>query len=458
MKKISINDVAKATGGEIFGGGSFDVKCITGVTMDSRKVTRGNLFVAIKGERVDGHDFISEVFSKGASAVICDHVPEGVHGPCIVVENTVLALQKLAEWYRLSLDVTVVGITGSVGKTSTKEIVASVLAEKYNVLKTLGNYNNEIGLPLTVLSLEEKHEIAVLEMGISDFGEMRVLSRVAHPDICVFTNIGQCHLEYLGSRDGILKAKSEIFEYMNPDGRIYLNGDDDKLQTVKNVNGIVPTFFGFGANNDVFPTCIESLGLGGTRMHVNIGTSGFDAEIHMLGNHMVTNALAASAIGRDLGMSFEEIARGLSNAQTISGRSNLIPRNKGFVIDDCYNASPTSMKAAIDTLKLAKGRKVAILGDMFELGEDSDKMHAEIGKYAVNSGIDKLICVGENCKKMYAAAMNEKAKIGLVYYSTLEELLKCLSVEVKENDNILVKASNGMHFAKLIEALKSDKM
>ena len=179
--------------------------------MDSRKVVQGSLFVAIKGERVDGHDFIKEVFSKGAAAVLCDHVPEGIIGPCVVVEDTVKGLQEVARWYRSTLNVKVVGITGSVGKTSTKEMVAAVLAEKFNVLKTIGNYNNEIGLPLTVLSIEEDTEIAVLEMGISDFGEMRVLSRIACPDICVITNIGQCHLEFLHDRDGILKAKSEIF-------------------------------------------------------------------------------------------------------------------------------------------------------------------------------------------------------------------------------------------------------
>lgn len=433
-----------------------DLGLITNVTMDSRKVVKGSLFVAIKGERVDGHDFIAQVFEKGAAAVLCDHVPAGTTGPCVVVENTVKGLQDIAEWYRSTLNVKVVGITGSVGKTSTKEMVAAVLSEGFKVQKTLGNYNNEIGLPLTVLDIEEDTEISVLEMGISDFGEMRVLSRVARPDIAVITNIGQCHLEFLHDRDGILKAKTEIFEYMNPNGSVYLNGDDDKLRTVKEVFGKTLTFFGFGKDNDAYPTDLESLGLGGTKMHVVLKDTEFDAQITMLGNHMVSNAMAASAIAHDLGMGTEQIVRGLYNAKTIDGRCNLIKSCEGYIIDDCYNASPASMKAALDTLNLAKGRKVAILGDMFELGEESDAMHAEVGKYAASIGIDKLICVGENCKHMYKAAMDEGGNsMGIGYYSDLDSLLKNLSLEVKPADNILVKSSHGMGFAKLIEALRA---
>ncbi len=454
MREFGFSEAVKAVGGKPVNENNVK-SSITNVTMDSRKVSEGSLFVAIKGERVDGHDFMNDVFEKGATAVLCDHIPEGITGPCILVDNTVKGLQDLAEWYRKTLDVKVVGITGSVGKTSTKEMISAVLSEHFKVQKTIGNYNNEIGLPLTVLSIEPETEIEVLEMGISDFGEMRVLSKVARPDICVITNIGQCHLEFLHDRDGILKAKSEIFEYMNPKGRIYLNGDDDKLRTLKKVNDIKPVFFGFALTNAAHPSCVESLGLKGTRMQVVLKDTEFDAEIHMLGNHMVSNAMAASSIAHDLGMSNEEIVRGLYKAETIDGRCNLIPRKEGYIIDDCYNASPSSMKAALDTLKLAKGRTVAVLGDMFELGEDSDKLHADVGRYAVKIGIDKLICVGDNCKHMYAAAMQENGKIGLGYYSSLDSLLMNLKLEFKDTDNILVKSSHGMGFAKLVEALKN---
>lgn len=452
MKKLSVKDFAPAIGGKTVNLTDKEV-FINGVTMDSRKVLPGNLFVAIKGERVDGHDFIKDVFEKGAAAVLCDHVPEGVNGVCIVVENTVKGLQDLAEYYRKSLPVKVVGITGSVGKTSTKEMVASVLSVSFKVLKTIGNYNNEIGLPLTVLSIEEDDEVAVLEMGISDFGEMRVLSKVARPDICVMTNIGQCHLEMLGSRDGILKAKSEIFEYMNPEGFVFVNGDDDKLITVKEVNGKAPTLFGMGAHNYAHPINVESLGLKGTEMTVCLGEKSFDAHIRMIGNHMVINAMVASAIGELLGMSNEDIAKGLEMADTIGGRSHLIERKGGFVIDDCYNASPTSMKAALDTLNLAIGRKVAILGDMFELGSDSDKMHAEIGEYASTLPIDLLVTVGDNCRHMYEAAVKGGIESKTLYFENLDSLLKELDNIVKDGDNVLVKASHGMEFTKVIEAL-----
>lgn len=454
MKPIDIYVAAMAAGGELVN--SRDNKEICGVTMDSRKVEPGNLFVAIKGERVDGHDFINDVFKKGAAAVLCDHVPEGVNGPCIVVKDTVKGLQELAKYYRSSLDVKVIGVTGSVGKTSTKEVIAGVLSAKFRVVKTDGNYNNEIGLPLTIFKIEEDTEVAVLEMGISNFGEMRVLSRVAKPDICVITNIGQAHLEFLHDRNGVLQAKSEIFEYMNPKGRIYLNGDDDKLSLLTDVKGIEPVFYGFGMNNNAYPTCIETDGLSGTRMHITYGSLEMDGKITIPGRHMVINGVCAVAIGKDLGMTKADLKDGLNRARTIQGRSNIIPfKDKGYIIDDCYNASPASMMAAIDTLNLAEGRKVAILGDMFELGKDSDELHAKIGEYAVKNGVDKLICVGTNSIHMYNRAMATEGKTGIVHYKKLDDLISHLKGEVKDTDNILIKSSNGMGFSKLLEALKN---
>lgn len=430
---------------------------ITKVVTDSRQVEPGSLFVAIKGERTDGHDYLRDVFLRGASAALVDHIPEDIKGPCIVVPDTVKALQDIAEWYRRTFDVKVIGITGSVGKTSTKEVIAGTLSASYRVLKTEGNHNNEIGLPLTVLNIDSNTQIAVLEMGISNFGEMRVLSKIARPDICVITNIGEAHLEFLKSRDGILKAKSEIFEYMNPNGKIYLNGDDDKLRTITEVNGIKPVFFGFSEENEAYPTDIEEEGLAGTSMRIHVRSWEFDGHINIPGHHMVANAVCAAAIAYDLGMTRESIVKGLNSARTIGGRCNIIPyKDQGFIIDDCYNASPASMRAAIDTLNLAKtNRKVAILGDMFELGENSDEMHASIGRYAVQQGVDKLICVGDNCVHMYNAAMKEQGHTGIVHYKSLDELISNISMEVKPTDNILVKSSNGMGFSKLIEALKN---
>ena len=454
MKTITVYDVARATKGDLLHANPEKEEIKSLVTMDSRLAKKDSLFVAIKGERVDGHDFLNDVFNKGATAAIVDHVPDEITGTLIVVKDTVKALQDLAEWYRSTLNIKVVGITGSVGKTSTKEMIASVLAEKFKVQKTLGNYNNEIGLPLTILAIEEDTEIEVLEMGISDFGEMLVLSKIARPDICVITNIGQSHLENLGTRDGILKAKSEIFEFMQDDARVYLNGDDDKLSTIKDVKGIKPVTFGFSDTNAIFPVKTRSLGLAGTEMSIKYGDVEFDAEIHMLGNHMVSNAMAASAIALDLGMTVSEVKNGLKNAKTIDGRSNLIKRGNGFVIDDCYNAAPSSMKAAIDTLSLAEGHKTAILGVMFELGAVSDKMHEEVGEYAGKSNIDKFIFVGESAKFLFKGAKKTAAPgTVLKHYDTVDALLENLSSETEADDNILLKASNGMNFKVILNNL-----
>ncbi|MCR5279488.1 MAG: UDP-N-acetylmuramoyl-tripeptide--D-alanyl-D-alanine ligase [Lachnospiraceae bacterium] len=453
MKEISVKEAAEAVGGKLCNGG--DSAMINGVTMDSRLVKAGNLFVAIKGERVDGHDFIGQVFEKKASAVLCERVPEGVTGPCIVVENTLKALQTLAAYYRKLLDVRVVGVTGSVGKTSTKEIIAAVLSAKFSVLKTAGNYNNEIGLPLTVLSIEPSHEIAVLEMGISDFGEMRLLTSIACPDYCVITNIGQSHLENLGTRDGIYRAKSEIFESMNPEGAIFLNGDDDILCTKKEISGIKPVFFGFGDKNDYRPDNIVPLGLKGTEFDVVSPHGAFPVKTGLFGSHMVGNALAAAAVGHTLGMTDAEITEGLKDASTIAGRLNLIPFGDGFIIDDCYNAAPSSMKAAIDTLALASGRRVAVLGDMFELGTDSDNMHAEIGEYAADSTIEKLICIGENSRHMVEGARNANTGVQIHYFPTVDSFLAEKDYLIAKGDNVLVKASHGMNFVRIVEALKA---
>ncbi len=456
MRPISVEEAANAVGGKIKIVGNASSKNITKVLMDSRLDVKEALFVAIKGEKVDGHQFISKVFEGGAAAALCNYIPDDVtEGVCILVDDTLEALQKLAEWYRQTLDITVVGISGSVGKTSTKEIIYSVLSAKFKVQKTHGNYNNEIGLPLTVLEIDEETEVEVLEMGISDFGEMRLLARIARPDICVLTNIGQSHLEALGTRDGIVKAKTEMFEYRNPNGPIFLNGDDDKLSQITEVNGTKTIFFGFDSEMYAHPENVESLGLAGTKMTVCLGNRKFDARIRMIGNHNLQNAMVASAVGEYLGMTDEELIKGLEQAETISGRSFLIPHGEGFIIDDCYNAAPNSMKAALNMLLLAKtGRKVAILGDMFELGSMEVQMHREIGIFASSLDIDLLICVGDLSRNIYDAVIEKGASYKTVWCRNLEDCLQELPYITFANDNILVKASHGMHFTKIVERLK----
>ncbi len=480
MQNMTLYNIAEACCGRLLRGAlaAGDAKReITCAEIDSRKMMAGGLFFAAKGEKVDGHRFIGQVFEKGALCVVTEKTPEQVEeehgvpaaswGFYILVENTFTALRGIAAFYRKQLSVPVVGITGSVGKTSTKEFIAGVLSAKYQVLKTEGNFNNGIGLPLTLLRIRREHEAAVVEMGISDFGEMSRLGEMARPDICVITNIGQCHLETLHDRAGILKAKTEVFHYMQEDGEVCLNGDDDLLSMIQTVNGKAVHHFGISETEgfEVFATDIENLGLAGSRAVMHIGGSlltkshkpeeSYPVEITLPGQHMVINAMAAAMVGRLLGLQVEEIQRGIKSVEPVGGRSHIVRLAKRTVIDDCYNANPVSMKAALDLLSGALGRKIAILGDMFELGNHSDKMHEEVGAYAVEKEIDAVFCVGESARFMYDAALvRYDGMQDIRYFAAKEELLESLPDLVLEGDTILVKASHGMGFAEIVEALK----
>ena len=455
MKGMNIPSIAKACNGVIHGDNG-NLEEVKGVELDSRKLQEGYLFVATKGERVDGHSFIPQAFEKGCFAVICEKIPQEPAGPYILVEDSFKALQDIAAYYREQLSVKVVGITGSVGKTSTKEVIASVLSEKYNVLKTEGNFNNEIGLPLTVLRIREDHEVAVLEMGINHFGEMHRLSRVAKPDICVITNIGQCHLEFLIDRDGILRAKSEIFDFMNPDGFVCLNGDDDKLCTVEQVHGKRPVFFGKSESCDIMAVNIDNLGLDGSKAVVqdNIGKKeAYEISIHVPGEHMVLNALSAISVGRVLGLSTEEMINGIAKTGSVGGRSNIIKTDSLTIIDDCYNANPVSMKAAIELLETAVTKKIALLGDMFELGENEKQLHYEVGSFLAEKKVDTAICVGALAKEIYNAAKD--SSVECVWFETKKELMENFHQLIGNGDTVLIKASHGMGFSELVEFCSS---
>lgn len=472
MKNMTLANIAQAVGGTL------DAKMLPeavsaehtqaqSVVLDSRLVEPGGIFIATRGEHVDGHSFIDQVFDAGALGVICEEAPVQPKGAYILVEDSFLALKDLAEYYRSQLDIKVVGITGSVGKTSTKEFVASVLSQKYRVLKTEGNYNNEVGLPLTVLRIREDCEVAVLEMGISDFGEMHRLSKIAKPDVCLITNIGQCHLENLGTRDGILKAKTEIFDFMQEGGQICLNGDDDKLVTIREVRGSIPVFFGCGSNNAVYADNYENRGLIGSRAQIHMkGIAGhdacsFEAEIPLPGEHMLYNALAATAAGMLFGLTAEEIQEGIRTVKAVDGRSHVIRTDRLTLIDDCYNANPVSMKAALDLLHMTElsevfedaARKVAVLGDMFELGTDEAALHREVGVYAAMKQIDVLVCVGNLCKYMYEGAQAVRSVTNCYYFEDKEALEAQMDTVIQDGDLVLVKASHGMHFEELIKML-----
>ena len=453
MKHLSLQNIVDACHGTYHGGEEFLQTEVTGVAIDSREIKPGYLFVPIKGARVDGHSFIPQVMGAKALAALSERPLEQADFPWIQVESTEKALQDIAAFYRMALDIQVVGVTGSVGKTSTKEMIASVLSQKYNVLKTEGNFNSEIGLPLTIFRIREEHQIAVLEMGIDHFGEMERMSAVSRPDLCVITNIGLSHMENFGSRDGILKAKTEIFRHARPGARAILNGDDDKLCTVSRMQGRPPVFFGMDASRDAWADEIETLGLKGTNCTLHLPEGTVRVHIPMPGAHMIYNALAGACVGLSCGLTLEEIARGIAALKPIAGRTNLIDTGSLLIIDDCYNASPASMRSSLDVLSYSLGRKVAVLGDMFELGANEKELHYNVGAYASEKEIDVICCVGTLSKALYEGAKARAGRNSVLYFESKKEFLDKINLVIQKGDTILVKASHGMEFPEIVSAL-----
>lgn len=456
MQGMTLEKIADICHGSYHGPASEKKTEVSMITTDSRKLEKNCMFVAMKGARADGNDFVQTAYESGAICCLSEKEPEDDSRAYIVVDSCYQALKDMAKLYRSLLkNIPVIGVTGSVGKTTTKEMLASVLSERFVTLKTQGNFNNEIGVPFTLFRLRKEHEVAIVEMGISDFGEMTRLSEMVSPDSCVITNIGQCHLENLQDRDGVLRAKTEIFTSMNPKGRIYLNGDDDKLITVKADGEKELTFFGMENTFGVFAENIENIGLKGTKFTVVSGAKRFEVQVPVPGKHMVLNALAAAAVALDLGMSVEEIQAGIAKFKPVGGHGSMIETEKFTVLNDCYNANPVSMNAGLDVLSDASGRKVAILGDMFELGADEEKLHEEVGAYAGEKEIDVLICIGTLGGLYYQGAKKTAGNDRqVVYYPTKEGAIADFPKLLKQGDTILVKASHGMHFEKIVAVLE----
>lgn len=454
MKNLTLNHLAKVCCGKYCGSPKLGGREVESIVTDSRQVTPGALFVAIPGERVDGHTFIEAVIEQGALAVLSERDLGQRPFPYIWVKSSLQAVKDMARFYLEQLQIPVVGITGSVGKTSTKEVVAAVLSQKFRVLKTQGNFNNELGLPLTVFRLRQDHELAVLEMGISQFGEMSRLAEIARPHTCVITNIGPCHLEYLGSRDGVFRAKTEVFPYIKPGGRAILNRDDDKLASVEDVNGNSPLFFGLDSGADVWADDLENCGLEGVRCRIHLGNDSVTLQIPVPGEHMVYNALAAAAVGSCYGLSAEEIKKGIESLEPIDGRMRMVQAGSLTILDDCYNANPVSMKASLGVLKNIPGRKTAILGDMGELGADETLLHREVGACAGTSGLDLCVCVGELSRHMAEAARAENPDMEVMYLENLEKLMDILPDLIQKGGTILVKASHFMEFHRIVDILE----
>ncbi len=445
MNGMTIGKAALACGGTLCG--RSDAERELGVMrIDSRAVQAGDLFAAYRGERVDGHAYIAAAFDRGAACCLAEYLPEGETRPVIVVPSVQKAVEEIAAAYRAALDLPVVGITGSVGKTSAKEMIAAVLSQRLNVLKTEGNLNNQIGVPMTVSRITAEHEAAVVEMGISGFGEMRELTRIARPTAAVYTVIGSAHLEFLHDRDGVLRAKGEMLEELGDEVPVFVNGDDDKLRALKCRQK--KTMFGLSGDCDVRAENIRLLPDGRTGCEIAAGTRRIKAEIPAFGKHMVYAALAGAAVGMAFGLTDEEIAAGIAAYETVGRRSAVTDTGCLTLIDDCYNANPDSCRSGIDSLLQLPGRKVFIFGDMLELGERSAAMHAEIGRYAKERGVALLLC----CGPLAAEAARE---IDGVHYVNRDELIADLPNQLHRGDAVLVKASRGMRFEAISEALKT---
>lgn len=453
MEKLSLKQVIAFVNGKCEDPRVKDVT-INEVCIDTRKIKEGCLYVPIKGERFDGHDFIEDAFDKGAVAVLTHEPIKTTKGIVIHVEDTRVALRDLAEGYLNLFKIPVIGITGSVGKTSCKDMIASVLSQKFKVLKTEGNFNNDIGLPLTVFNLENIHEVIILEMGMNHFDEIHVLSKVARPDYAVITNIGVSHIENLGSREGIYKAKKEIFDFMTPNGTAVINMDDDYLPRLNEDIIMNKKTFGVQKKADFMAHDVRSLGYEGMGAVFTTPSMTFGMTVPVLGEHMIYNVLPAIAIAEDLGMSKEEIIKGIQSFKPTKMRLNIHQMGNNItVLDDVYNASPDSMKAALNTLtKLpSKGKRIAILGDMFEMGSHSEGGHLEVGQFAHGLDLDLLLCVGQDAKFIQQGYGKEKSSF---HFPDIEKLKTALPQIMESGDTILLKASRGMHFEKIIDNIK----
>lgn len=448
MKEFLLEEAVKATGGAYYGDENTRKHAITGVVIDNRRVGPDFLFVPIKGERFDGHDFIPAAYEAGALACVTEYELD-TDKPYILVKDSLAAFQALAEYYKGLFDIKTIGITGSVGKTTTKEMIASVLSQAFCVLKSEGNLNNQTGVPLTVFRLEDCHDVAVVEMGTNHFGEIRNLAKIARPDFCFLTNIGEAHIEHLGSKEGILKAKAEMLDYKKEGGRVLVNGDDPYLYTLKQTRTDV-TSFGLEPENDIYAKEMIARGLDGTDF-----TACFDGQELLLhvpspGPHMVYNALAAVAAGLALGMEPEAIAKGIAEYAPISGRMCIEQKNGITVLNDVYNANPGSVRAALDVLAYAEGRRVCVLGDMFELGKDAERYHKQTGTYAAKK-TDRVLCVGALSRHTCEGA--KEAGADAAWFETQDALLGALSDLIEQGDTVLVKASRGMRLERTVERL-----
>ena len=449
MKTMTVSRAAAICGGRLT---QYSDAPIGRAIIDSRQVQPGDMFVAYRGENVDGHRFIAKALEAGAACCLAEYLPEDVSGPVILADDVQAALEKICAEYRRGLSIPVIGITGSVGKTTAKEMISSVLEQRMNVLKTEGNLNNQIGVPMTVSRIEREHEAAVIEMGISGFGEMTALARIAQPTVAVFTVIGHAHLEFLHDLEGVFRAKTEMLALMPEDGTVIYNGDDAMLRKLSCPQKLVS--YGLGEDCAVSAADIEQLPDGRIRCRISYNGRSIKAEIPAYGQHMVYAALEGAAVGIEYGLTDEEIIRGIAAYQPVGSRANVVRTARYTVIDDCYNANPDSTAAALRSMAtLPAGRRVAILGNMGELGPDAAVLHRETGVCAAKAGVSLVITCGDLAREIAAGAAGADPNVQTASFAALDELLAALPELVQPGDCVLVKASHSMAFERIVQAL-----
>ena len=447
MTPCTAREICAAVGGTLLQDSGAPV---TGVTTDSRAVQPGQLFIPLVGERFDGHAYIAKALDGGAAGCLTAAAPETLLPGKLYIQvaDTRLALKALASWYRDKFDLPVVQVTGSAGKTTTKEMIASVLSQRYNTLRTEGNFNNDIGAPLTLLRLMPEHQAAVIETGMNHFGEIRYLGEMVRPDIAVITNVGDAHIENLGNtRQGILRAKCEIFENLTPKGVAVLNGDDELLNTVTLPQTILRCGVGDGCGVRV--TDIDDRGLEGVACTVTIEGEHYRLTTSAPGRYMIYPMAMAAAIGRRLGLTREEIAAGVAAYTTVGSRMHLIRLpGERLVIDDCYNANPQSMAEGLRMLAASPAQhRVAVLGDMGELGQLTAQAHRDMGALTRRLGLT-AVAVGE---KMHALTETDPQA---QWFATVEEAMPAIRQLFTPGTAVLVKASHAMHFERIVKELE----
>ncbi len=448
MMQCKVTDLCRAVGGTLVQSGA---EHFCGVNTDSRKSAEGQLFIPLVGERFDGHDYLTQALEQGAAGCLCAKVPETlVAGKFYVqVADTKLALRALSAWYRGLFDIPVVQVSGSAGKTTTKQMIAAVLSQHFSTWKTQGNLNNEIGTPLTLLQLEQSHEAAVIETGIDTYGDLRYLGMAVKPTVAVLTNIGDAHIENMDhSRLGVLKAKSEIFEDLQPGGLAVLNGDDELLNTLDLPFKTLRC--GESENCDVRVTDITERGMDGIDCTVTTKKQSYRLSIPSPGRYMIYPASMATAIAEELGMSEQEIVAGVANYLTTGSRMRRVKlREERLLVDDCYNANPQAMLSALRILSGTTGHKVAVLGDMGELGEVSVAAHREVGELAAQLPVDAVVAIGPKSADI-AKAAGAKAQ----HFLTIDEAMSAIHTLFTPGTTVLVKACHSMGFEKIAKELE----